>query len=79
MQGFLFTDNKPILNTLSLVWGVRGFYYDKYESTDQTIDDIKEFLKNEGLVKTEDIVIHIASTPMHKRTRANTLKINVVD
>jgi len=76
---FIFTDNKPILNTLSLVWGVRGFYYDKYESTDQTIEDIKEFLKAESLVETNDIIIHIASTPMHKRTRANTIKINVVD
>lgn len=76
---FIFTDNKPILNTLSLVWGVRGFYYDKYESTDQTIEDIKEFLKTESLVETNDIIIHIASTPMHKRTRANTIKINVVD
>jgi pyruvate kinase len=76
---FIFTDNKPILNTLSLVWGVRGFYYDKYESTDQTIEDIKNFLKENGLVNTGEIIIHVASTPMHTRSRANTIKINQVN
>ncbi len=76
---FIFTDHKPILNTLNLVWGVRGMYYDKFISTDQTIDDIKNILKEEGLVNSGDVIIHVASTPMQKRSRANTVKINVVD
>ena len=41
---FVFTANEAILNTLSLIWGVRGFYYDKFESTDDTIFDIKKKL-----------------------------------
>lgn len=76
---FIFTDYKPILNTLNLVWGVRGLYYNKYISTDQTIDDIKNTLKNDGYIDTGDVIIHVASTPMQKRSRANTIKINVVD
>lgn len=76
---FIFTDYKPILNTLNLVWGVRGLYYNKYISTDQTIDDIKNTLKNDGYIDAGDVIIHVASTPMHKRSRANTIKINVVD
>ena len=37
--------NQKILNTLSLVWGVRGFFYDKFESTDETITEVNDFLK----------------------------------
>ena len=27
---YAFTSNKPVLNLLNLVWGVRAFYYDKF-------------------------------------------------
>ena len=43
---FIFTDNLSLLTTLSLIWGIRGFYYNKYESTDETINDLKTFVKN---------------------------------
>ena len=33
---FVFTSNKKILTQLSLVWGVRAFYYNKKISTDHT-------------------------------------------
>lgn len=76
---FIFTDNRPILNTLNLVWGVRGFYYDKYESTDTTVSDIRKFLSDNMLVKKGDYIIHIASTPIHERATANTLKLSQVE
>lgn len=76
---FIFTDNHPILTILSLVWGVRGFYYNKYESTDNTIADIKNILKTEKIIDSGDAIIHVASTPMHERSRANTIKINLVE
>jgi pyruvate kinase len=75
---FVFTDNRSLLNTMSLVWGVRGFYYNKYESTDQTIEDIKSFLKREGYLQTDDLVINIASMPMKERGRANMLKLSYI-
>ncbi len=73
---FIFTDNKKLLTSLSMVWGVRGYYYNKYESTDHTIDDIKAFLKREGLVRNDDLVINIASMPMKERGRTNMLKLS---
>ena len=76
---FIFTDSNPMLNILSLVWGVRGFYYDKYESTDNTINDIKETLKENNFVDAGDCIIHVASTPLNERSRANTIKINMVN
>ena len=76
---FIFTDNHSLLTSLSLVWGVRGFYYDKYESTDQTIEDLKIFLKKEGLVESDDLIINIASMPMKDRGRTNMLKLSQIN
>jgi pyruvate kinase len=75
---FIFTDNLSLLTTLSLVWGVRGYFYDKYESTDQTIDDLKQIIKNENLVTTDDLVINIASMPMKEKGRTNMLKLSYI-
>jgi pyruvate kinase len=74
----IFTDNARLLTTLSLVWGVRGFYYNRYESTDQTIEDIKRFIKREGLVQTGDLVINIASMPMKDKGRTNMMKLSYI-
>lgn len=76
---YVFTDNQSILNMLSLVWGVRGFYYDKYVSTDHTIADLKLRLKREGMVKAGDLVINIASMPITERGQSNMMKLSVVN
>ena len=75
----IFTDNKPIVRMLTLLWGVQGFFYDKYTSSDETISDVKEILKKEGFVESGDILIHIASMPIHDRATANTIKLNFVE
>jgi pyruvate kinase len=75
---FIFTDNSFLLTALSLVWGVYGFYYDVYQSTDHTIADIKKHLQKQGLVKPGDFVINIASTPIKERGRTNMLKLSQI-
>jgi pyruvate kinase len=75
---FIFTDNKSLLSTLSLVWGIRGYYYDKYESTDDTITDLKNFIKGLDLVKSDDLVINIASMPMKEKGRTNMMKLSYI-
>ena len=76
---FVFTDNYDILTTLNLVWGVRGFYYDKNISTDHTIADIKFILKKSGKVKLNDLVINIASIPLSEMGKANMIKLSAVE
>ncbi len=76
---FIFTDNQSLLTTLSLVWGIRGFYYNKYESTDETINDLKAFIKREGFVKDDDLVINIASMPMKEKGRTNMMKLSYIN
>jgi len=78
-QIFVFTSNKDILTQISLIWGVRGFYYDKTVSTDHTIADSKYLLKKEGLLKKGDMVINIASMPIEAEGSSNMLKLSYVD
>lgn len=75
---FIFTANRAILNTLSLVWGVKAFFYDKYESSDQTISDIRNYLHKSSYVKSGDFVVHVFSMPLEDRGMANTIKLNQV-
>lgn len=75
---FVFTGNRSLINKMNLVWGSRAYHYDKTDSTDETISDVEEILKQEGHVKSGDIFIFLASMPIQERARTNTLKINVV-
>ena len=74
----VFTANRQIMNQMSLVWGVEAFYYDGMESTDQTFDDIKNILKDNGVVETDDLVVKIASMPIEEKGFTNMLKIAAV-
>ncbi|MFB9864503.1 pyruvate kinase [Rufibacter immobilis] len=75
---FIFTDNRALLNTLNLVWGIRGFYYDRFVSTDETIADLKEILLKAGHLTQGDVFINIGSIPVMEKKRANMIKLSVV-
>jgi pyruvate kinase len=75
---YIFTNNKAILNTLNLLWGVEAFYYDKYISTDHTIEDIHYFLIKKGELKEGDMIINTASTPLQDYGKTNMLKLSCV-
>lgn len=74
----VFTGNKRIMPMLSLVWGVQSFYYDKFVSTDHTIDDIKYILRKSGIVEENDLLINIASMPIAEKGKSNMLKLSYV-
>ncbi len=76
---FIFTANKSILSTLNLLWGVRGIYYDKFESTDDTIEDLEKILVEQGYLSKGDVYINTASMPMYKKLRTNMVKLSVVE
>lgn len=76
---FVFSSNWEILNMLSLVWGVKAFYYDKFVSTDHTIADIMFILKNENFVKKGDLIINIASMPIKNKGQVNMLKLSQIE
>ncbi|HRH57183.1 MAG TPA: pyruvate kinase [Chitinophagales bacterium] len=74
----IFTSNLSLLNTLGLVWGVDVFYYDKFVSTDESIDDIIEILKSEKAVSSGDIIVSTASMPIRGHGRTNMVKISKI-
>ncbi|MCS7075040.1 MAG: pyruvate kinase, partial [Bacteroidia bacterium] len=76
---FIFTDNPILINTMSLVWGVRVFYYDRFVGTNESIQDTNEILKSKGLVQPGDIVINCASMPLHARKRTNMMKVTRIE
>ncbi len=76
---YIFSSVRPMLGTMNLIWGVKAFFYDGFNSTDETIEDLLKILKQKKLLKEGDVVVNTASMPLHKRFMTNTVKITVVE
>jgi pyruvate kinase len=74
----IFSDVPSLMNVLSLVWGVRCFYYDREVTTDETIIELQEILKEKGFAKKDDIIINLASIPLEDQGRTNMIKLGRV-
>ncbi|OSY88821.1 pyruvate kinase [Tenacibaculum holothuriorum] len=74
-----FTSEKRILGKLNLLWGVRAYYYDRNLSTDDTVDDVNEIIKEKGFVNTGDFVINLSSMPVKAKGMVNTLRVSQID
>lgn len=73
-----FTSNKRILTQLSLLWGVKAYFYDKFNSTDETIEDIKSIAKEKGYVTKGDFTINLAAMPIEAKGMVNTLRVSEI-
>jgi pyruvate kinase len=76
---FMFSDNANMLTTMNLIWGVQCFYYDRFTSTDETVQDCTDILKESGFVATGDVVINTGAMPLQKRSSTNMLKVTEVE
>ncbi|WP_057940053.1 pyruvate kinase [Algoriphagus resistens] len=76
---FVFTRNKPLITQMSLVWGVRAYFYENQVSTDATFTDIENTLKGDGYVNGGDIIINTGSMPLKSNGRTNMLKVHIVE
>lgn len=76
---YIFSDRMHMLATLNLSWGVRCFYYDRFTTTDETIEDVVSILKGNGRVNPGEIIVNTGSMPLHRRHRTNMMKITVVE
>ena len=74
----VFSSNKRIISQLNLLWGVRAFHYDKFASTDQTINDVNKIAFDKGYVEADDMVISLAAMPMKDKGMVNTLRVSEV-
>ncbi len=75
---YTFTRHKFLRSILSLLWGVKAFYFDHSGDINEVIDYSIDLLKEKGYLKTGDIIIHVASTPFEITHRTNMLKVTKV-
>src|SRR6056297_43113 len=75
----VFTSNKRILTQLNLLWGVKSFYYDKYVSTDETIDDVNNIACKKGFLEVGDMLVSLAAMPIKDKGMVNTLRVTEIE
>lgn len=73
-----FSSERRILRKMSLLWGVKSFYYDKNVSTDDTVVDINKIAKNKGFLNVNDFVINLTSMPVEAKGMVNTLRVTQI-
>jgi pyruvate kinase len=61
------------------LWGVRAFYYDKFVSTDDTIEEINQICKDKKYVKKGDMIINLAAMPIANKGMVNTLRVSEME
>ena len=67
------------LTQLNLLWGVKAFYYDKFVSTDDTIEDVNHIAFNKGHLQVGDMVISLAAMPIKEKGMVNTLRVTEIE
>ena len=75
----VFTSNKRILTQLNLLWGVKAFYYDKYVTTDETVEDVNKIALEKGFVKSGEMLVNLAAMPIADKGMVNTLRVSQID
>lgn len=75
----VYTSNRRILTQLNLLWGVNAFFYDKFVSTDDTVEDINRIATEKGFVKKGDMLINLAAMPVADKGMVNTMRISEIE
>ena len=74
----VFTSNNRILTQLNLIWGVKAFFYDSFESTDKTVEQINEIARDKGYVDKGDLLVNLTAMPIIEKGMVNTLRVSIV-
>jgi pyruvate kinase len=75
---FTFTLNKDVIRDLSLVWGVRAYYFAGCYNMEEYIDYTIEFLLVKNYLKKGDLVVHVGSIPILEKGKTNMIKLTHV-
>ncbi len=74
----VFSSNRRILTQLNLLWGVKAFYYDRFVSTDETIEDVNALACKKGYLEVGDMLVSLAAMPIQDKGMVNTLRITEI-
>ncbi|AOC94588.1 MULTISPECIES: pyruvate kinase [Flavobacterium] len=75
----VFTSNRRILTQLNLLWGVKSFYYDNEESTDDTVTDVNQIAVDKGYAQKGDYLINLAAMPIKDKGMVNTMRVSEIE
>lgn len=75
----VFTSNRRILTQLNLLWGVKSFFYDNEESTDDTVTDVNRIAVEKGYATKGDYLINLAAMPIKDKGMVNTMRVSEIE
>jgi len=75
---YAFTNNRSLINKISLLWGVQPFFIDDYDDFNKAIAESINVLKMNNLLEKGDCVIHIGSNPLNVNIRTNMMSISYI-
>ena len=58
--------------------GCKSFFYDSFESTDKTVEQINEIATNKGYVNKGDLLVNLTAMPIIEKGMVNTLRVSSV-
>ncbi|PXY45086.1 pyruvate kinase [Flavobacterium hydrophilum] len=75
----VFTSNRRILTQLNLLWGVKSFFYDNENSTDDTVTDVNKIAVEKGYAVKGDYLINLAAMPIKDKGMVNTMRVSEIE
>lgn len=75
---FIFSNNRQLICTLNLVWGVQTIYFEKFKSTDDAMLEMRKVLIARGFITSGNHIIYVSSIPIGKPGKTNMLKLSMV-
>jgi len=75
---YAFTNNKKLLQQLSLVWGIKPYHLNTYNQLNTSVIKSVEMLKAESLLIDGDCVVFVGSTPLSEHGSTNMLKVSFI-
>lgn len=73
---FTFTMNRELLRKMSLVWGVRAYYFADCENINDYVEYSINFLLSQNLIRKNDLVVHVGSIPILMKGKTNMIKLS---
>ena len=57
---------------------MKAFSYDKFESTDTTVEQVNAIAEKNGWVKKGEMLVNLAAMPINEKGMVNTLRISQI-
>lgn len=74
----VYSSNRRVLTMLNLLWGVRAFYYDQQNSTDETVVQVNMQAYKLGFVDKGEFVVNLNAMPANESGKTNTLRLTTI-